>query len=191
MNSSSLFDCLAIGNSIQTAMGNFSPEELHIFGYLGCLLSLYRKQPVSEWGYTFILSEKGIPFSHEIHESFNYVRQLGFLNSDGFYYRLSSAGESLLEQLKSLVQHNKRLPMLEGACASLLAIPINVVRNAVTNVPEIKRATAAKSARRLLMEPGLEQLYKQFQVLSATFGVEISDLMIPATAWLSYLAQED
>ena len=80
--------------------------------------------------------------------------------------------------------------MIKGACASLLAIPMNAVRDAVTNIPEIKRATAVKSARRLLTEPSMEQLYEQFQVLSATFGVEISDLMIPATAWLSYLAQE-
>jgi hypothetical protein len=190
MNSSSIFDCLAIGNGIQSAMGNFSPEELHIFGYLGCLLSLYRKQSVSEWGYSFIVSEEGVPFSHDIFESFDYVRQLGFLNSHDHYYRLSSVGESVLEQLKSLVQHYKRLPMLEGACESLLAIPMNIVRDAITNVPEIKRATAAKSARKLLVSPGLEQLYKQFQVLSTTFGVEIPDLMIPATAWLSYLAQE-
>ncbi|MBA2284681.1 MAG: hypothetical protein H0W02_04300 [Ktedonobacteraceae bacterium] len=94
-----------------------------------------------------------------------------------------------MEQLKSLIQYQKRLPLLEGACATLLAIPISAVRDAVTNVPEIKRAIAANSARILLMEPGLNQLYKQFQVLSATFGVELSDLMIPATAWLSYLAQ--
>jgi len=37
MNSFAIFDCLAIGNGIQTAIGNFSSEELPIFGYLGCL----------------------------------------------------------------------------------------------------------------------------------------------------------
>ncbi len=189
MKSSSVFDCLAISNGIQTAIGSFSLEEIHIFAYLGCLLSLYRKQPVSEWGYSFILSGERVPFSNDILESFNYIRLSGFLNSSNQYYRLSFEGESYLEQLKSLIQYQKRLPLLEGACATLLAIPISAVRDAVTNVPEIKRAIAANSARILLMEPGLNQLYKQFQVLSATFGVELSDLMIPATAWLSYLAQ--
>src|SRR5258706_5274031 len=152
MNSFSIFDCLAIGKGIQTAMGNFSPEELHIFGYLACLLSLYRRQPVSEWGYIFILSEEGVPFSHDISQSFDQVCQLGYLRSLGHYYGLSSAGESLLEQLKPLQQYSKRLPIIEGACASLLAIPMNAVRDAVTNVPEIKRAIAVKSARVLLTE---------------------------------------
>ena len=190
MNSFSIFDCLAIGKGIQTALGSFSPEELHIFGYLGCLLSLYRKQPISEWGYSFILSKEGIPFSHDISQSFNYICQLGYLNPlDRFYY-LSANGDLLLEQLKSLILYHDRLPMIEGACASLLAIPMNVIRTAVTNVPEIKRATAIKAARSLLMESSMEQLYEQFRVLSTTFGIDITDLMIPATAWLTYLAQE-
>ena len=190
MNSFAIFDCLAIGNGIQTAMGNFSLEELHIFGYLACLLSLYRRLPVSEWGYNFVLSEEGLPFSHDMVQSFDHICQSGYLSSIGHYYHLSSEGESLLEQLKTLVLYRKRLPLVDGACASLFAIPINVVRDAVTNVAEIKRATAVKSARRLLVESSMEQLYEQFQILSATFGVEIADLMIPATAWLSYLAQE-
>jgi len=191
MSSYSAFDCLAIGNGIENAIENFSSEELHIFAYLGCLLSLYRNQPVSEWGYSFIVSTNGKPFSYDIKESFDEICLLGYIEPLNNYYKLSSKGKMLFDELKTLHQYSKRLPLLEGACASLLAIPMDVVRNAVANVPEIKRATLVKSVRSLLSKTSLDQLYEQFRILSNTFGIEIADLMIPATAWLSYLAQAD
>ena len=47
------FDAIALLNSTQKQLNNASRTEIQLLSYLACLLSIYKNQPVSDWGYDF------------------------------------------------------------------------------------------------------------------------------------------
>ena len=60
------FDCLALGAQLERHLGDSTEPELHMFSYLGCLLSLYAGRMVSEWGYRFVCTPDGAPYSPDL-----------------------------------------------------------------------------------------------------------------------------
>ena len=189
VNPYAVFDCLSVGARLQSSLDNFAEAEIHLFSYLGCLLSLYRQRPVSDWNYKFTGTKNGSPFSTEINEAFKQLYISGFLEIKDEYYKLSDKGLGEYNLLKSLTQNANRDVFIDGACASLLSLPVGFIRNALSNEPEIKRVFALSTSRWLLEEERVESLYEQFASLSAAIGIEIKDLMVPAIVWLKYLTR--
>lgn len=188
LNSFAAFDCLYIGNRLQKALRNFAAAEAHMLAYLACLLSLYRNQPVSDWGYGFSGTRNGSPFSFDLNAAFDALRSAGLVAAQGDYFTLTTDGEHECAELSVLSMNQERIECLDGACSCLLTMPIGIVRNALLQEPMLRPVAHLTDARPLLEGPGLELLYEQFKELSAAIGVEVVDLMVPATVWLSYLA---
>lgn len=183
------FDSLHVGLYLERVLRNFAEAEVHLFAYLGCLLSLYRKRPVSDWGYGFSGTRNGAPFSVELNESLATLKSAGMLRSEGEFLRLTETGKAECQGLSDLSINQERLACLEGACGCLLTMPVGVVRNALFQEPMLKPAVRLNDARPLLEGPGLSLIYDQFSELSAAIGVNVSDLMLPATVWLTYLSR--
>ena len=107
----------------------------------------------------------------------------------GNYYQVSERGLREIQFLRSLKQNTQRDVYLEGACSSLIALPVGVIRDALLNEPELKQAASLPTARWLL-EPAKEKsLYDEFHQLKSAIGVEVKDLIVPAIAWLTYLGR--
>jgi hypothetical protein len=183
------FDCLAIAKELKAPLGDSTFAEIHLFAYLACLLSLYKHEPVADWGYSFAGTKSGAPFSPEIADSMEEHVLAGFLLEGNGRYVLSDVGESMHEALLSLEQNRSRLKFLNGACTSAVALPIGVIRNAVSNDASIKKAIDLGATRPLLDQRGVDMLYEQFSALSAAIGVPSDDLMLPSIIWVSYLAK--
>jgi len=62
LNPDATFDCLYVANHLQVKQLSISPQEIHLFTYLACLLWLYKERVVSDWGYDFVGTELGAPF---------------------------------------------------------------------------------------------------------------------------------
>lgn len=192
LNPFAYFDCLGVATKLQGPLGGASTNELHLFSYLACLLSLYRRQPVAEWGYQFAGTKQGLPFSPEIESvSTELVNHQSMTRQNGFFI-LTEQGHQQYSMLSSLSLNKAREPYLAGACSSVLALPVAIVRDGLRNGTELKAAGDLSSKRMLLDRdgPGLEIVYEQFGALSKAIGVDVSDLMIPAVMWLSYLTSE-
>lgn len=183
------FDSLYVGRYLERALRNFAEAEVHLFGYLACLLSLYRKQPVSNWGYSFSGTRNGAPFSVELNESLAALKAAGMLRSEGEFLQLTETGKTECQGLSELSLNQERLVCLDGACGCLLTMPVGVVRNALFQEPMLRPAVRLNDARPLLEGPGLSLIYDQFSELSNAIGVNVSDLLLPATVWLTYLSQ--
>jgi hypothetical protein len=183
------FDSLYVGLYLERALHNFAEAEVHLFGYLGCLLSLYRKEPVSNWGYSFSGTRNGAPFSVELNTSLAALKAAGMLRSEGEFLRLTETGKTECQGLSELSLNRERLVCLDGACGCLLTMPVGVVRNALFQEPMLRPAVRLNDARPLLEGPGLSLIYDQFSELSNAIGVNVSDLLLPATLWLTYLSQ--
>jgi hypothetical protein len=183
------FDCLFISLRLQGSFGNSAPGEIHLFAYLGCLLSLYRGRPASDWGYSFAGTRHGSPFSPAIDHALGDLLALGVLSSKGEYVVVGEEGATEYGELRRLSQNALREEYLEGACSSLLALPVGLIRSALSEEPMLRPSIKLGSTRALLVGPGLDVLHQQFQDLSNAIGVEAHDLLVPATVWLTFLSR--
>ncbi|MCP4698062.1 MAG: hypothetical protein GY862_14590 [Gammaproteobacteria bacterium] len=48
INPYAYFDCLSISARLEKTLGSVFKGEIYLFAYLACLLSLYKKHPVSD-----------------------------------------------------------------------------------------------------------------------------------------------
>lgn len=181
-----------LGNLIRIAevpRGDTTVAEFQLFSYLACLLSLYRREPASEWGYTFAGTKQGAPFSVEIATAIEEHQIAGTLALQEDRFTILPKGREWHTLLLDLQQNKSRQRFIEGACASSLAIPIGLVRSAIAQDSAIQTAIKLKAARPLFDKRGVDMLYEQFVALSEAIGVQGDDLMLPAVVWVMYFAR--
>lgn len=183
------YDCLFLGSCLERRFGAFGSAELHLFSYLACLLSLYRHRPSVDWGYGFVSTQVGAPFSREIEMTVDELKRRGlFLESDD-RVTLTQNARDQLSLFSTLQFYKERKEYLSAASASILAFSTGIVRAAISEEPELRRAKSLSATRGLLEEPGLQLLYEHFSHLRTALGSEAYDLRVPAVAWLSALFQ--
>jgi hypothetical protein len=179
----SLFITAALGKNIQHPV----VAEIHVFAYLACLLSLYRGQPVAEWGYGFAGTRGGSPFSPEIDEAVRTMTALGYLTVSNGHIAITESGRTEFSTLQQFHQNRERVSYLEPASSSALTMPVGVIRHALAQEPTLKPTSQLLTTRSLLDGPYMPRLYEQFATLGHTVGIEHKDLLLPATVWLGYL----
>lgn len=189
LNSYAAFDCLYVGRYLESLLQNFAEAEVHLLAYLGCLLSLYRSRPISDWRYGFSGTRNGAPFSVELNSSISVLKSAGCIDAKGDYLTLTQEGRVECSELSNLLIYKDRMECLEGACSCLLTMPVGAVRDALFHEPMLKPSVSLSDPRPLLEGPGLTLLYDQFSELSNAIGIHTSDLLVPATVWLTYLSR--
>jgi hypothetical protein len=186
----SYFDALGVCYRLQQELGPVARAEIHLFAYLSCLLALYKEHPVSEWGYYFAVTQDGYPYSPDLDAALDALVSGGSLAADkDGYLAVSPYGAETLNELDTLALFRRRAPFLEGACGSVLALPVGSIRDALAQEVGIRGALLLSQSRRLPTDAGLSLLYEQFRVLNESIGVNVDDLMIPAIVWLTYLIE--
>jgi len=183
------FDILTIHADLDETPYGVSHGEGHLLCYLACLLALYRGIPAADWTYTFVRTGWGTPFSEHVAAAYAALLRSGNIMEIGAVYRLSSQGRVLQEQLRSQQQFGWRMPFLEAASSTALALPVGLIREALHGEPNLRAASAFDRTAALLQEYTLHELYDQFAALSEAIGIEVSDLLVPSTVWLSYLLE--
>lgn len=181
------FDCLLVARRLQTQGAAFTGPELHLFAYLACLLWLYQKHIVTDWGYSFVGTELGAPYSLEIDSSLKELLGRGFFLRVHDRLRMTELAEQTLEEFSKLEMNRDRAECLNAACASIAAFSLGMVTSALSHEPELRRAKVLPSSRLLLEEAAQSQLYVQFEALRANLNLPTSDLRLPAVVWLSAL----
>jgi hypothetical protein len=186
-NPNATFDCLFIAQRLQSQSVAFTGPALHLFAYLACLLSLYRRNIVSDWGYTFVGTELGAPYSLEIDSAMKDLHGCGFFLQAGGRLSMTTAAELTLNEFAGLEINQDRAQCLEAACSCVSAFSIGMVTSAMSKEPELERSKLVPSSRMLLEDAALSQLYTQFEALRVNLGEQIADLRLPAVVWLSAL----
>ncbi len=183
------FDGLQIGQHVINSVGSVASAEIHMLAYLSCLLSLYRQQPVSLWGYQFAVTRENYPFASDLQAGIDTLCSSGYLATAEGYYSITGRGQAELEALQSLNVYQERRAFIDGACSCLITLPISAIRRALENDPDIQPATAISQSRLLFSESGVQTLYDHFSALSDAIDVHTDDLTIPAVVWVAFLAQ--
>jgi len=183
------YDVLSITRRLEQAFDGVTRAEIHLLSYVACLLAMYRRLPASEWGYSFIRSQWGAPFSAEIEDALAMLMEGGLVRFRGEALVMTTSGREMLGFLDSMVEHGWRIQYLDGACASALAMSAGVLRDALRQEPGLRRASVHHEPRTLLGPGEDAALYEQFGILSSVVSLEVSDLMVPSVLWLSYLSE--
>jgi hypothetical protein len=182
------FDFLFIAEELSYRLGTATFGEIHMFAYLGCLLSLFKGQPVADWGYSFAGLESGSPFSPELQEAHAELERSGFVMSAGNGVAVTGLGKEQIGIFNNLQIFASRKLYLSTSCVSLLSFPVGMVRNAMTMEPGLRPVINVGGMRPLLAMASVEQLHEHFDALFSILG-QTSDLLVPSTVWLTYLLQ--
>ncbi len=186
-NPDATFDCLFVADRLRQETGTFTPAELHLFGYLGCLLWLYRQRVVADWGYSFVGTELGAPFSFDIDAAATELLTRGYFVRAQDRLRTSDLADQFLPELVQLTLNKDRVECLRAACASIAAFSVGIVGNALAQEPELRRARAVPLSRPLLEEAAQSRLYEHFERLRRALLQHGDDLRLPAVVWLTAL----
>jgi hypothetical protein len=184
-----VFDCLYTGNVVQRHFGDVARAEFHLFTYLGCLLSIYSGHAADDWTYTYAGTKIGAPFSAELDLAIGDILRSGMALGNDEFVKITQTGVQEVQELASMSSFSGRVVFLEAACSSVLALPVGIVRDALSYEPNLRPLTRLSTSRRLLDPTGLDLLYEHFEALRNAVGNESKDLLVPATVWLSYLAE--
>jgi hypothetical protein len=181
------YDVLYIADRLREESGMFTVPEMHLFSYLACLLWLYQGRTVTDWGYHFVGTELGAPFSVDLDQAVTMLIERGFIVRVQEHLRISELAEQPLRDLGELALVKERIECLNAACASTAAFSAGVIGNALAQEPDLKRAQLVPMSRPLLEESARSQLYAQFDALRRGLKQEGDDLRVPAVVWLAAL----
>jgi hypothetical protein len=181
------FDCLLVAQRLQAQGAAYTGPELHLFAYLACLLWLYQKNIVTDWGYSFVGTELGAPYSQEIDSALKELLGRGFFRRIHDRLGLTKLAETTLDEFTNLEMNRERAECLNAACASIAAFSLGMVTSALSQEPDLSRAKALPSNRLLLEDAAQSQLYVQFEALRSNLDPRTTDLRLPAVVWLSAL----
>lgn len=186
MVASAFFDVIAISTKLNTFIGGCSSPEIHLFAYLACLLTLFDREPISNWGYGFIVTENGNPFGLEIEKGVNLNVSRGNLEEVDGLYTLTKRGKGEYSLLSSLGNFVRREKYLEGSCSSLAPLPLGYVRQGIKSDEAIRSAIKLEQTNLLFTEASLSIMYTEFAEILDVIGSKTSNLIIPSSIWLSH-----
>jgi hypothetical protein len=189
VNYQATFDVLWIAVRLESPLDGLTRPEIHLFCYIACLLSIYRRRPSSEWSYGFIRSQWGAPFSSSVNSAIDGLIAGGLLVLSGELIVSTPEGRGLAAVLSGVSEHSWRTEFLEGACASALAMPAGAMRSALRQEPSMRGASVHHEPRPLLTDSDDVALYEQFDAVNTAIGSDVKDLMVPSIVWLSYLGE--
>lgn len=180
-------DTIFILGDAPSSLLPISIAELHLFGYLGCILALFKGQPAADWGYAFSVTSEGFPFSPTLENARKAVVRQSFVsvNEAGCIEPIQPEFESEFRVLTSLSTIAIRRKWLRTATQCALALPIGSIRYAINQTPGMSHSLHIHQARRLLEEDDIELLYDEYKAIHDIPGDQIDDILSPAVVWLS------
>lgn len=184
------FDALYLTGSLGAQGEKATLAEIHVFAYLACLLSVYDGKPSTAWRYDFSATEVTAPFSNDLLGASLALTDAGLLTKSSLVYSITDAGSSELKRWRGLRRFAERISYLEGALGAASTLPVNAVSQGLDHEPQILLANKLRSPRPLLDNAGRTTLHSHFRALRTALGDDISDLMVPAVIWITFLLEE-
>ena len=186
VNPEAFFDSLSLGHKLDNFLDGFKLHEIHLFSYFSSILFLYKGNLVSDWQYRFTVDSNGYPYSTEIHVASTRHIQNGLFEEKNNYFSITGRGTDEFSKFKNLENFKKREEYLNAACTTSILVPYTQTERALLNDFEIEKAKNLENSNWL--DQGFT--YKKFQEISSAVGVNSSDLVIPAIAWVNYLTEK-
>lgn len=178
------FDSLSLGNKLDSFLDGFNLQEIHLFSYFSSFLYCYSGKSIATWPHKYVAYD-GYPFSETIHKAIDRHIQNGLFESEGDYFRMTRRGNEEYENFKDQTLFLDREKIINAACTTSILVPYSQTLRALQNEPDLKRALEINSRDWL----DQSSFYPQFEKIVDALGVQTSDLVIPAVAWINLLTE--
>lgn len=180
-------DGLVLMNDAPASVMPMSINEMHLYSYLGCILGLFKGQPVADWGYPYAITSEGFPWSAEFDQARDTLCAGGLIEIDdrGLMTPRTPDLAAELQVVLGLNSFAERRPWLRAAVECSLALPIGSIRHAVSRSPGVATPFLLGQRGRLLEPADTTLLYEEYAVVSEVLGAGAQDVLSPAVIWLS------
>ena len=167
--------------------------ELHLLAYLSYLLSVYAGggSGASDWGYAFVATPGGAPFSEGLEVEMVDLISGGALALSGTTLRLTQEGGRLQDSLLDLDLLRNRLVYMDSAIATTYVMPVGMVRAAFARDPDLLLVADHDRSRILATDSALARLYDEFDAVAEILGTARRSLFAASVLWLTYLAERN
>lgn len=181
------FDALAILGDAPASIVPMSIVEMHLYAYLGCILGLFRGNPVASWGYSFAITTEGFPYSAQFDEARKVLLFKGLADQDDEGLLLPDRDNmpNEMEKVLSFSQFGPRREWLRTATNCALAFPVGAIRYAINQSPGIEAPLRLGQRRQLLQTEDVGLLHDEHEAVRKVLGPDVQDLLSPAVLWLS------
>lgn len=181
------FDGLAIAADAPVSSLPMSVQEMHLYSYLGCVLALFQGRAVADWGYEYVITSEGFPFSKELDEARKVLIANGALDMDGqglLRPNLPALTDEL-DIVSTLSDWGDRRATVRAATECSLALPMGSIRYAISRSPGMATSFLLGQRGKLLERDDAGLLYQEYTLVSSVLGAEKVDILAPAVVWLS------
>ncbi|SHJ75056.1 hypothetical protein SAMN02745163_02507 [Clostridium cavendishii DSM 21758] len=187
MNSEANFDILYILNSLENTYDSINIVEIQNICYLSLLVSVFDKNPISDWGYEFIY-DNDEPFSYAIINEIEDMMKSGtIIKEDKENYKLGKEAKRIFGFINNLEEFSKRKKYLQVSADAALVIPIPEFMNSMNYEPLIASKRNLFDREALGYGISINKLYDHFEGIRKIIGVENYDLWAVSVLWLKYL----
>lgn len=161
--------------------------ELHLFSYLGSILSLFQGCPLGDLGYSYVVTSDGFPFSVQLEDARSLLVGNGSIIIDDQGYMLPRMPEMRVEydKLLTLDSLSERRALFNAATQCALALPVGSIRHAISQSPGMASAIDMQRRSDLFNPDDVSLLYDEYRVVSSVLNPESRDILSPAVIWLS------
>ena len=177
------FDSLSLAKKLDEYLDGFKLEEIQLFSYFSLILHAYKGNDVSSWGYSFIVDEKGFPFSKELNEAIERHIKNALFESKTDYFIVSGRGVDEFNRFKKLDNFGEREKVIRASCTTSILMPFSQTREALLSDPGLVKAKTLGGKRNID-----NTIYSKFKEVSDAIGSPIAeDYIIPALSWINYI----
>ena len=177
------FDSLSLAKKLDEYLDGFKLEEIQLFSYFSLILHAYKGNDVSSWGYSFIVDEKGFPFSKELNEAIERHIKNALFESKTDYFIVSGRGVDEFNRFKKLDNFGEREKVISASCTTSILIPFSQTREALLSDPALVKAKTLGGKRNID-----NTIYSKFKEVSDAIGAPIAeDYIIAALSWINYI----
>ena len=188
MNHFATYDILSLTIKLEKQLGDVSLDEIQMFAYLACILSIYDGQRANDWGYSFIKNEYGSPYNGNLQNIIDLFYQNDTLTFSNEYFKTNKVSIKKFEIIKKLIIYTEREQFLSASTKCIKFIPYSSVWQAIFKEPTLFIAKQNTDRKLLLDSEGasIHLLYEQFEYLRCALENNYKNLVIPALIWMTH-----
>ncbi len=184
------FDAVTIIRRTSPELVGVSRFEVQRIAYLACMLGLYDGEPLADWGYLFIRSDFGAPFSADLNSAMDllFEKNLMHIAVNGRFTENTALTGRLALLMSDRLATRERF--LDPACDSALYLPASTLAAGIDAEPTSQSAALQDGGRPLLDNSAQSLLYEQIKAVREVVGASTEDLLTPSMLWMTYSARQ-
>lgn len=188
LNIAAVYDVLTLLNLSPSQLDGLSVDELHLFCYSACVLSLFKAHLVSDWQYTFCSTTHDVPFAMDITSALNWLQAKALVSIDSKLskVKITDNGRNFLHKIHGHGQWSWRGEFLESLSYLTARYPVNVVSQALNHDPLVE--LTAKHRSEIFDDTNIRLLRRDFSTLRETLGDgRAGHMAVVAALWVQAL----